>query len=101
MVSLYYISIHLLKINGVFSTRTSLNFIRNLALLSLLFSKTKNSFNTKISILLVYIPIRLNAFFFSCNQEAVVINKYNYKQLFLIVFIISSPLIGSSFENPI
>ena len=60
MVSLYYISIYLLKINGVFGTRASFNFIRNLALLNLLSSITKNSFNTKISILLVYIPIRLN-----------------------------------------
>jgi hypothetical protein len=63
MVSLYYISTHPLKINGVSGTRASLNFIRNLALLSLLFSKTKNSFNIKISILSVYIPIRLNTSF--------------------------------------
>ena len=72
MVFLYYVSTHLLKINRVFGTRASFSFIRNLALLSLLSFKTKNSSNTKISILLVYIPIRLNAFF-------LVIGKYNYK----------------------
>jgi hypothetical protein len=63
MVSLYYISTHLLKINRVFSARASLNFINNLALLNLLFSKTKNSFNIKISVLSHYIPIRLNTSF--------------------------------------
>ena len=60
MVSLYYISTHLLKINRISSTRASFSFIRNLALLNLLSSITKNFFNTKINILLVYIPIRLN-----------------------------------------
>ena len=60
MVSLYYINTHLLKINGVFSTRAFFSFVRNLVLLNLLSSITENSFNTKISILLVYIPIRLN-----------------------------------------
>ena len=60
MVSLYYINIYLLKINGVFGTKAFLNFISSLALLNLLFFKTENSFNVKISILLVYIPIRPN-----------------------------------------
>ena len=63
MVSLYYISIYLLKINRVSSTRASFSFIRNLALLSLLSFKAKNSSNTKISILFVCIPIRLNTSF--------------------------------------
>ena len=61
MVFLYYISTHLLKINGVFSIRASFSFVRNLVLLNLLSSITKNSFNVKISMLLVYIFIRLNA----------------------------------------
>ena len=60
MVFLYYINIHLLKINGVSSTRAFLNFINNLVLLNLLFFKTENSSNAKISVLLVYIPIRPN-----------------------------------------
>jgi hypothetical protein len=60
MVSLYYINTHLLKINGVSSTRASLNFINSLTLLSLLSFKTENSFNIKISVLLVYIPTRPN-----------------------------------------
>ena len=60
MVSLYYINTHPLKINGGFNTRAFLGFTSSLALLSLLFFKTKNSSNTKISILLVYIPIRPN-----------------------------------------
>jgi len=63
MVFLYYISTYLLKINRFSGARASLSFIRNLALLSLLSSKTKNSSNAKISVLLVYIPIRLNTFF--------------------------------------
>ena len=63
MVSLYYISIHLLKINRVSSIRAFSSFIRNLALLSILFFRAKNSFNTKISILSVYIFIRLNTSF--------------------------------------
>ena len=61
MVSLYYISIYLLKINGVSGIRAFFGFIRNLALLSLLFFITENFSNIKISVLLVYIPIRLNA----------------------------------------
>ena len=61
MVSLYYISIHPLKINRVSGTRASFRFVRNLALLNLLSSITKNSFNTKISVSSVYIPTRLNA----------------------------------------
>ena len=60
---LYYISIYPLKIKGVFGTRAFLNFIRNLVLLSLLSSKTENSSNTKISILLVYIPTGPNTSF--------------------------------------
>ena len=63
MVFLYYISTHLLKINRVFSIRASFSFIRNLALLNLLFFKIKNSSNTKISVLLVYIPIKSNTSF--------------------------------------
>ena len=63
MVFLYYISIYLLKINKVSGIKASFSFIRNLALLSLLFFKTKNSSNAKISILLVYIPIKPNASF--------------------------------------
>ena len=63
MVSLYYISTYLLKINRVFSTKAFLNFIKNLILLNLLSSKTKNSFNIKISILSVYIFTRLNTSF--------------------------------------
>ena len=63
MVSLYYINTHPLKINGVFGAKASLNFIRNLALLSLSSFKTENSFNTKISVLLVYISIRRNTSF--------------------------------------
>ena len=61
MVSLYYVSIYPLKINGVSGTRASFNFIRNLALLSLLSSMTENSSNAKISMLSVCIPIRPNA----------------------------------------
>ena len=60
MVFLYYISTHPLKINGVFSVRASLGFISSLVLLNLLSFKIKNSSNTKISVLLVYIPIRPN-----------------------------------------
>ena len=60
MVSLYCISIYLLKINGVSGTKASFSFIKNLALLSLLSSITKNSFNTKISVWLVYISTRPN-----------------------------------------
>ena len=60
MVSLYYINTHLLKINGVSGARAFLNFISSLILLSLLSFKTENSSNAKISILLVYIPIRPN-----------------------------------------
>ena len=60
MVSLYYINIYLLKINRVFSAKAFLNFIKNLTLLNLLSFKTENSSNTKISVLLVYIPIRPN-----------------------------------------
>ena len=60
MVSLYYINIYLLKINGVFSTRAFLGFVSSLALLSLSSFKTENSSNVKISVLLVYIPIRPN-----------------------------------------
>ena len=60
MVSLYYISTHPLKINGVFSARAFLGFISSLALLNLLSSKTENSSDVKISILSVYIPIRPN-----------------------------------------
>ena len=60
MVSLYYISTHLLKINGVFSTRASLNFINSLILLNLSSFKTENFSNIKISVLLVCIPIRPN-----------------------------------------
>ena len=60
MVSLYCISIYPLKINGVFGARASLSFISSLTLLSLLSFKTENSSNAKISILLVYIPIRPN-----------------------------------------
>ena len=63
MVSLYYISTYLLKINGVSGTKAFFSFIKNLALLSLLFFRTKNSFNTKTSILLVCIPIKLNTSF--------------------------------------
>ena len=61
MVFLYYISIHLLKINGVSGIRASFSFIKNLALLSLLSSIIKNFFDTKINILLIYIPTRPNA----------------------------------------
>ena len=61
MVSLYCVSIYLLKINGVSGTRASFNFIRNLALLNLLSSITENSSDTKINMLLVYIPIKPNA----------------------------------------
>ena len=60
MVSLYYIKTHPLKINGVSSVKTFLNFMKNLTLLNLSFFKTKNSSNVKISILSVYIPIRPN-----------------------------------------
>ena len=60
MVFLYYISIYLLNINGVFGARAFLGFINNLVLLNLLSSKTENSSNTKISVLSVYIPIKLN-----------------------------------------
>ena len=63
MVSLYYISTYLLKINRVSGTRAFFSFIKNLALLSLLFFKTKNSFNVNISILLVCIFTRLNTSF--------------------------------------
>ena len=63
MVFLYYIKIHLLKINEVSSARASFSFIKNLILLNLLSSKTKNSSNTKISILLVYIFTKLNTSF--------------------------------------
>ena len=66
MVSLYYISIYLLKINRVSGTRASFAFIRNLVLLSLLFFRTKNSFNTKISVLSACIPITPIPLF-SCN----------------------------------
>jgi hypothetical protein len=63
MVFLYYISTHPLKINRVFSIRAFFNFIKNLILLNLLSFKVKNSSNAKISVLLVYIPIRLNTSF--------------------------------------
>ena len=63
MVSLYYIKMYLLKINGVSSVKTSLNFIKNLALLSLLSFRTKNSFNIKISVLLICNFIILNTSF--------------------------------------
>jgi hypothetical protein len=63
MVFLYYISTYLLKINGVFGTRASLGFIKNLALLSLLSFKTENSSDTKISVLSVCIPIKPNTLF--------------------------------------
>ena len=69
MVSLYYISTHPLKINGVSGTRASLNFIINLTLLDLLFSRTENSFNIKIGILLVYIPIKPNASFLVWSES--------------------------------
>ena len=60
MVSLYYINTHPLKINGVSSVKAFLGFTSSLVLLSLLSSKTENSSNAKISVLLVYIPIRPN-----------------------------------------
>jgi len=63
MVSLYCVSIYLLKINGVSSARASFGFVRNLALLSSLSSITENSFDAKISVLLVCIPIRPNISF--------------------------------------
>jgi hypothetical protein len=63
MVSLYYISIHPLKINEVFGVKTFFSFIRNLALLSSLFFRTENSSNAKMSVLSVWIFIRLNASF--------------------------------------
>ena len=63
MVSLYYISIYLLKINRVFSIKASFSFIRNLVLLNLLFFKIKIGFNIKINILLIYIFIKLNTSF--------------------------------------
>ena len=53
MVFLYYISTHLLKINRVSGIKAFFNFIRNLALLSLLFFRTKNSFITEL-ILKIY-----------------------------------------------
>ena len=62
-MSLYYISTHPLKINGVSGVKASLNFIKNLILLNLLSFRTKNSSNTKISVLLVYISTRLNTSF--------------------------------------
>ena len=60
MVSLYYISIYLLKINGVSGTRAFFSFIKNLVLLSFLSFITKNYSNAKISILLICIPIKPN-----------------------------------------
>jgi len=63
MVSLYCVSTHPLKINGVSGARASFGFIRNLALLSLSSSITENSSDAKISVLLVCIPIRPNISF--------------------------------------
>ena len=63
MVFLYCISIYLLKINGVSGVKASFSFIRNLALLNLLSFKAENSFNIKINMLSVCIPIRLNTSF--------------------------------------
>ena len=52
-----------IKINRVSGAKAFFNFIKNLALLSLLSSRTKNSFNTKIIILSVNIPIKPNTSF--------------------------------------
>ena len=60
MVSLYYISTHPLKINGVSGARAFLNFISSLALLNSSSFTTKNYFNAKISVLSVCIPIKPN-----------------------------------------
>ena len=62
-MSLYYINTHPLKINEVSSTKAFFGFIRNLVLLNLLSSKTKNSSNANISILLVCISTRPNTCF--------------------------------------